>query len=649
MKQDKIVKILALINYLNDRTKEYDEGCPTITDAEWDRLYFELVELEKETGVFFNNSPTQSITYEVVNNLQKITHNHDMLSLEKTKSVDTVKSFLQNKPYLAMCKMDGLTCSIKYENGELVSAETRGNGKVGENILHNARVIPSIPKHIPITEDLVIDGEIISNRFDFQEFANDYANPRNFASGSIRLLDANECAKRKLQFVAWEVKQGLEDKELLSDKIDELKNCGFYTVPYTIGNQNSDIQKIIENLDDLAIILGYPIDGIVFKFNDVAYGDSLGQTSHHFKNAIAYKFYDEEYSTELLDIEYTMGRTGVLTPVAIFKPIEIEETTVERASLHNISVMKEILGPNPWIGQQIWVSKRNMIIPQIERAEQFHEYEKAIAIHIPDTCPICGQATKTETADSGTIELLCTNNACDGKLINRLNHFCGKSGLDIKGLSLATLEKLLDWGWINTYEDLFTLQKYRNDWIKQPGFGDKSVDKILEAIESSRNCNLNAFIAALGIPLIGTTASKDLATRFGTWDSFMEAVRSDFHFWDLPNFGTEMHYAIKTFNYEKANRIADTSMLFNVQTTSSSGSVLSGQTFVITGKLNSFKNRDELKTLIENNGGKVVSAISSKTNYLINNDINSTSSKNLSAKKLNIPILTEENFLKILN
>ena len=649
MKQDKIVKILALINYLNDRTKEYDEGHPIITDAEWDKLYFELAELEKETGVFFNNSPTQSITYEVVNSLQKIAHNHDMLSLEKTKSVDTVKSFLQGKTYLAMCKMDGLTCSIKYENGELVSAETRGNGKVGENILHNARVIPSIPKYIPITEDLVIDGEIISNRFDFQEFANDYANPRNFASGSIRLLDANECAKRKLQFVAWEVKQGLGDKEFLSDKIDELKNCGFYTVPYIVGDKNSDVQEIIEKLDDIAITLGYPIDGIVFKFNNVAYGDSLGQTAHHFKNAIAYKFYDEEYSTELLDIEYTMGRTGVLTPVAIFKPIEIEETTVERASLHNISVMREILGTNPWIGQQIWVSKRNMIIPQIERAEQVHEYKEAIAIHIPDICPICGKATKIETAESGTIELLCTNSACDGKLINRLNHFCGKTGLDIKGLSLATLEKLLDWGWINTYEDLFTLQKYRNDWIKQPGFGDKSVDKILEAIESSRNCNLNAFIAALGIPLIGTTASRDLATRFGTWDSFMEAVRSDFHFWDLPNFGTEMHYAIKTFNYEEANRIAETYMLFNAQATSSSGSVLSGQTVVITGKLNSFKNRDELKALIENNGGKVVSAISSKTNYLINNDINSTSSKNLSAKKLNIPILTEENFLKILN
>lgn len=651
-----IAKIRELIEYLNYHTKCYDEGHPEISDTEWDRHYFELQKLENEYSIYFNDSPTQSISYEVVNSLEKVVHNHDMLSLEKTKALNEVKDFLGAAPYLAMCKMDGLTCSLKYVNGELVSAETRGNGKVGENILHNARIIPSIPKKIPITETLVIDGEIICTKNDFKEFENEYANPRNFAAGSIRLLDSNECAKRKLQFIAWDVIEGLEDRKFLTEKLHEISDCGFLSVPF-ISNPGKDtglnfipIENMVQFLIDRAEEYSYPIDGIVFKFNNVEYGRSLGQTSHHFKNALAFKFADDTIETELIDIEWTMGRTGILTPVAIFNPIELEGSVVSRASLHNISIMEEILG-KPYVGQKVWVSKRNMIIPQIEKAIQYDELDKDIKVEffdIPSVCPICGKPTAQRTDLTSTF-LVCENSSCEGKLINRLDHFCGKKGLDIKGLSKATLEKLINWGWVSNYKDLFELKNYRAEWIKKPGFGAKSVDNILNSIESGRECELPAFIASLGIPLIGTTASKEIVKVFSNWDSFMYAVESGYHFWDIQNFGYEMHSAITKFDYTEAKELYNNYLAVNSAQPQSDKieNNLDGLNFVITGKVVHFKNRDELKSVIEAHGGKVVGSISSKTNYLINNDVESTSSKNVSAKKLGVPIISEDAFLEM--
>ena len=331
-------EIRSLIDYLNAKTAEYDNGTPTISDTEWDAKYFRLKLLEREHSIYFNDSPTQTINYQVVNQLDKIEHNHDMLSLEKTKSLDEVEAFLGKQDYLAMAKMDGLTCSLRYEDGILVSAETRGDGKIGENILHNAKVIPSIPSQIPYKETLIVDGEIICSKLDFKEFEEEYKNPRNFAAGSVRLLDAKECSKRKLQFIAWDVIQGFEDSEFVSDRLVTLKDFGFTVVPYcAYDDPQRDVDEVIMWADHY----GYPIDGVVFKYDNVEYGRSLGKTSHHFKNAIAYKFYDEAYPTELLDIEWGLGRTGVLTPVAIFNPIDIDGSTVERASLLNISVMEE--------------------------------------------------------------------------------------------------------------------------------------------------------------------------------------------------------------------------------------------------------------------------------------------------------------------
>ena len=645
-----VSEIKELIEYLNYHTKKYDEGNPEITDKEWDEKYFYLKELENKYHIYYPNSPTQKINYEVVSSLEKVAHNHEMLSLEKTKSLKEVKDFLGAAPSLAMCKMDGLTCSLKYVNGKLISAETRGNGLVGENIFHNAKIIPSIPKEIPYMEELIIDGEIICAYSDFKKFSSEYKNPRNFAAGSIRLLDSAECAKRDLKFIAWDVITGLNDNFLyknLSDKLMALNKLGFEVVPYEIITPFFP-EKVVDLLIIKAKEYAYPIDGLVFKFDNIEYGKSMGKTSHHFKNAIAYKFYDEIEPTKLIDIEYTMGRTGVLTPVAIFEPIELEGTTVERASLHNLSIMEELSGGFERKGDILYIYKANQIIPQVSKWEHTGEYNENKHLSLPAECPICGGKTEIEIT-IGTKVLKCTNPNCEGKLINKLDHFCGKKGLDIKGLSVATLEKLIEWEWVNCIEDIFKLEKYRVDWIKKSGFGVKSVDNILNAIEDARNCELNAFISSLGIPLIGETASKELIKIFPTWEQFISAVENKYNFCSIPNFGIEMNNAIINFDYTEAKNIRNNYLrIFTViiPVEEMEKSDLTGLNFVITGKVEHFKNRDNLKRYIEERGGKVVGSISSKTSYLINNDIESTSSKNLTAKKLGIPILSEENFLE---
>ena len=651
-------KIHYLVNFLNNCTKAYDEGNPIITDEEWDKKYFELKALEEETNLVLGNSPTQVITYELVNSLQKSTHSHKMLSLEKTKSPKEVLDFVGNKPFLAMCKMDGLTCSLTYRMGELVAAETRGNGLVGEDILHNARVIPSIPNKIPYTDELVIDGEIICTTHDFEEFSSQYKNPRNFAAGSIRLLDAEVCAKRSLTFVVWDVisqiyfEDGIEFR--VDQKLEMLRPFGFTIVPYeTLTGAvmtTSLIEEVIKGIQKEAKLYGYPIDGAVFKFADCAYGRSLGETTHHFKNALAFKFYDDTYTTRLLDIEWTMGRIGVLTPVAIFEPVDIDGSTVERASLHNISVMAGIFSPlGPHKYQEIEVFKANMIIPQIASANKEGLYEEN-KILIPRECPVCGGMTQ-HWAENDSVVLVCIDSGCSGKLINRLDHFCGKKGLDMKGISKATLEKLIDWGWVSKCSDIFDLATHNKEWVQKPGFGVKSVEKALGAISTGSHCELHQFIAAIGIPLIGSTASKDLAKHFKTWDDFVAAAESNYPFYQLPNFGGEMYRNLVKFDYTEAKYIADHFIQFNtpeakVEESAESAVDLTGKTFVITGKLTHFKNRDALKAKIEALGGKVTGSVSKNTSYLINNDVNSTSSKNQTARSLGIEILSETDFIE---
>jgi DNA ligase (NAD+) len=647
-------KLLNLIALANSYTLDYDLGHPTITDESWDSLYFQIQELEEKLGIYYKHSPTQHIPFDVVNQLKKVEHNHKMLSLQKTKDLNEVEKFLDNCEALIMLKLDGLTCTLTYIDGELVSAETRGNGLVGEDILHNALQIKSIPNYIPkAPAKLVIDGEIICTTKNFEMFASDYKNPRNFAAGSIRLLDAEECAKRKLSFVAWEVIEGLDEYDLLSERLAHVRNYGFNVVPYCFypawdADDNDVPLSVMEDqLKYDAIRYGYPIDGLVAKFNSVPYGKSLGETSHHFKNALAYKFYDETYETKLVNIEWTMGRTGVLTPVAVFEPIDIDGSVVERASLHNWTILNETLHGKGWKGQKVEVFKANMIIPQIASAEEDDERSKEY-FEYPYVCPVCGKGTVL-TEENSSAFVVCGNDTCEGKLINRLDHFCGKKGLDIKGLSKATLEKLIDWGWVNNPPSLFVLENYRDEWVKKPGFGPRSVDKIIEAIKIASNTELHQFICALGIPLIGSTASKELCKYFDTYRQFRESMDNKYHFYELPNFGIEMHRAIVNFDYSEADTMIQSGVITinSKEETNSQETSLDGLTFVITGKLNHFKNRDAIKDKIEALGGKVTGSVSKNTNYLINNDKNSTSSKNKSAQSLGIPILTEEDFIKM--
>lgn len=651
------MRIRKLIDELNNYTKLYDEGHPAISDKEWDNLYFELAELEKSTGLVYPDSPTQSISYQVVNALSKVEHNHAMLSLEKTKDVEEVKQFVHGRDFIGMAKMDGLTCSIRYVDGKLVSAETRGNGQIGEDILHNALVMPSIPTQISYTDELIIDGEIICTYEDFKEFSNDYKNPRNFASGSVRLLDAAECSKRKLTFVVWEVIDGLEEKTL-HGKLLHLEALGFTIVPYMTSDYSEE--EIIEGIQEKARLCSYPIDGIVFKFDDIAYGRSLGNTSHHFRNAIAYKFYDELYESHLEDIEWTMGRTGVLTPVAIFDPIDMDGSVIERASMHNISVMRELLGDTPYRGQKINVFKANMIIPQIFNAEISNlvdwVIDKGYMLKSPAVCPICGGEVRVLESDSGVLNLHCINGECEGKLINKLDHFCGKKGLDIKGLSKAILEKLIDWGWIYKISDIFELKNHQSEWAKKPGFGVKSVGNILNAIESSKNVTLDKFIASLGIPLIGSTIAKQMAKKEPDYFNIREDIEGRYDFTNWDGFGDAMCNALWNFDYTQADYIYENYLSSHItnplwidpnKKEENPKDSLNGKTIVITGKLTEFKNRAELSAAIEAAGGKVTGSVSKNTDYLVNNDSTSSSSKNVSAKKLGIPIVTEKEFIKM--
>ncbi len=675
-----------LVEKLNKATEEYDKGCPIMTDKEWDNLYFQLIQLEREAGYTLFESPTQKVSYTVVNELKKIEHNHKMLSLDKTKNISDIETFAKNnKLLIAMCKMDGLTCSLRYLDGKLVSAETRGNGYIGEDILHNTRVIPSIPKYIPYLDELIIDGEIICPYNKFEPFSKDYKNPRNFAAGSIRLLDSRECELRNLKFIAWDVIKGLDNhishfkndenetevdetvwfkgyaNEDLCQKLNDLGKIGFTIVPYiTIDplDDNKNYEEKINVLKDKAKEFNYPIDGIVFKFDNIEYGKSLGETAHHFKNAIAYKFYDETYDTRLKYIEWSLGRTGVLTPVAVFESVDIDGTTVERASLHNYGVMRETLGPCAYKGEPIKIYKANQIIPQVEPVEEEYRlnYGQVIAQggvsanDEPECCPICGGSCSVVKSKDGILNMMCDNPECQGKFITKLDHFVGKKGLDIKGLSKVTLEKLIDWGYINNLVDIFKLFRYINEWKKQDGFGEKSVTKILEAIEKAKNCTLESFISSLGIPLIGSTNAKDIAKiADGDYKKFRDMINSNYAFYKLPNFGEAKHAAIMNFDYTEADELVQYLNIIEKKdnTIDIINKPFKGQIFVITGKLYNFKNREQLEEQIKARGGKISSSVSAKTTYLINNDISSNSNKNVTAKKLGVSIITEEELVSM--
>lgn len=666
---DKLKRIKELTHQLNHyRDSYYNDSVSEISDHEYDELFDELKQLEEETNIVMANSPTHTVGYEVKSKLEKVKHSHPMLSLDKTKSVDDLKKFAGDKNCLLMCKMDGLTVLLTYENGELIQAETRGNGEEGEIITHNARVFENIPAHIDYTGHLEVEGEAIITYGDFEIINSKllenekYKNTRNLVSGSVRQLDSNIAAQRHIKFIAWKV-PNIEDK-IKSDnsilfRLNYIKDLGFDIVPfYSYTNCSSDkenINNMIISLQDRAKYLGYPIDGLVVTYDDISYGESLGTTGHHPKHSLAYKFYDDIYPTRLLDVEFTMGKTGVLTPTAVFEPVEIDGTMVERASLHNISIMKSLGIVSKY--QEIGVYKANMIIPQIEYAEKMDCVAVEEVIDIPTICPICGSKAEI-IKDNDTEILICTNSACKGKLLGKLSHFVSKNAINIDGLSEQTLQKFINLGWLNSFRDIYYLSEYKKEMYKLDGFGKKSVDKLIESIEKSRNTTLDRFIYGLCIPLIGRTASKVIALCCkkvainNMWDDIYAFCNyGPFYPSELNGFGEVMCKSLNKYISENRNTIMKLSKEFNMKNVTKleqKEESLLNKSFVITGRLNHYKNRDELVNIIEQLGGKVSGTVSSKTNYLINNDVASTSGKNKKAKDLGIPIISENQFVQMI-
>ncbi len=645
-------RIEFLVTELNRLTALYDEGKPEISDTDWDKLYFELQDLERQFNIYLPDSPTQSISYEVKSALKKVTHNHPMLSLDKTKDMREVYSFLGKHEFVAMCKMDGLTCSLRYLDGKLVSAETRGDGIIGEDILHNVLTIKSVPKRIQYDKELIVDGEIICTYSDFDEFKEEYQNPRNFAAGSIRLLDSNECAKRKLTFVAWDMIKGYPTLTSMTHRLLALSKLNFTVVPFLNNGEKDPREFLVKQSKEL----GYPIDGLVFKFDDIEYGEGLGETAHHKRNAIAFKFEDNTQETTLKYIAWTIGRTGVLTPVAVFEPIELESTIVERASLHNVSVMNNILGEYPYVNEPIHIFKANQIIPQVVPVDEefrFDDYDDVPPwteiLSKPETCPYCGSPISYDKSADGIITANCKNKDCKGKLLYKLDYFCSKKGLDIKHISEETIQDLLDFGFVNNCADILNLRSHFNEWINKDGYGWQSVQRILASIDNAKiNTTLNKFISSLGIDLIGENVSKELCKYFKDYESFKNACQNGYKFEQIPSFGDAKATALRTYDFTEADQIY--SYFSNMKNPYYEDTVdekpLEGMTIVITGGLGIFKNRDQMKEMIEKYGGKVAGSVSKNTNCLVNNDVDSTSTKNQKAKALGIEIISEPDFIK---
>ena len=647
--------IAARVRELNKASKAYyNTGQPIMSDAEFDQKLEELKQWEKETGIILSNSPTHNVGATVLDNIKEVTHKTPMLSLEKCHSVEEIMKFANNHNLVASVKLDGLTVRLTYKDGDLLLAESRGNGTVGSDITEHVKQFSNVPLHINKEGTYIIDGEALIKLDDFAEINKngEYKNSRNLAAGTLSSLDTSVVKDRKLSWYAWEVVEG-DNNNLFYLRLLNAQILGFDVVPccdVTVDNF-SELQICIDNFINIAKEYNLPQDGVVFKFDDVEYGKSLGNTSHHFRNGIAYKIFNDSVETELVDIEWTMGKTGVLTPTAVFKPIEIDGSIVERASLHNISVMKEIMD-NPWVGQHIGVFKANLIIPQIRWAEQDNDSKKTY-IHIPNKCPICNHPTKI-VKDNDSEVLYCTNENCKGKLLGKLTHAASKNALNIDGFSESTIEKFINLGWLNSIQDIYHLSDHEKEMESLDGFGKKSVEKLLLSIEKSRSVDLDHFLNSLSIQLLGKSASKMIAEsvdyEFGIWMKQM-AVGGAEHFKYLPGVGNALINSLNNYFNEHCSDIWELSKEFTFTTkekTILSNTSLNGKTFVITGSLHKFENRDKVKKAIEDCGGKVTGSVSKNTSFLVCNE-DAGSSKSKKAHELGVSIITEEELITMLS
>lgn len=651
---DKLERIKQLIEELNNASYAYYNQIPIMPDYEWDKMYDELINIEEETGIVLANSPTHNVGYSVADELKEVEHNHLMLSLDKTKSVDELIEFIGNKDCFLSVKADGLTTSLHYINGKLIGAETRGDGVRGTECLQNVLTMNNVPKEIPYKDELIIDGETIIGWDTFREI-NDklpedkkYKHPRNLVSGSLQLLDSEEAASRNMRFVAWRVIKGFEHKTP-SEDLFNAKDIGFEIIPILKSpriNQKEELVILLNQIRELANSHNIPYDGAVIAVDDYKIADSMGRTDKFFRHSMAYKYEDELFETVLTDIEWNTSKTGSINPVAIFDPVDLNGAITTRATLHNITYIKDMmLG----IGDRIRVYRSNMVIPKVHDS-----IDKSGNFSIPDKCPICGQPTRIVKENDSEV-LMCENPNCKGKLLGRLIHAASRNALDIENLSESTIEKFINLGWLNSIKDIYHLSDHKNEMKALDGFGHKSVDKLLASIEKSRKTSLERFLYSLSIQLLGKSASMMIADSVDyDFDTFIDKMttKGAEYFRHLPGVGDALISSLNTYwkdHYSEIIQLAN-ELIFETQKSimSETTDELENKTFVITGSVNHYQNREALKDDIEAHGGKVVGSVSSKVNYLINNDVNSTSSKNQKAKSLNIPIISEEEFLKMI-
>ena len=646
MSTSKSARIKELTQMLQKAAKAYyAEDVEIMSNLEYDKLYDELVQLEKETGIILAGSPTQTVGYEAVEELPKETHEKPMLSLAKTKDREELRAWLGDKEGLLSWKLDGLTILLTYENGELVKAVTRGNGEVGEVITANAKTFKNIPLYIPHKSKMVLRGEAVISYSDFEkinasieEEALKYKNPRNLCSGSVRQLNSAITAERSVNFFAFALVH-CEEMEFISreEQVKFMQSMGFAVVPYVKVNKDSILSEI-ENFAKKVSDYEVPSDGLVLVLDDIAYGESLGRTSKFPRDSIAFKWADELRETTLLEMEWSASRTGLINPVASFEPVELEGTTVSRASVHNISIVR---GLKLGLGDRITVYKANMIIPQI--AENLTGSD---TLEIPKVCPVCGGKTQIEQINEGQF-LYCTNKDCDAKKIKLFSLFVGRDGLNIDGMSEVTLEKFIAKGFLHEFSDLYHLNQYQEEIIAMEGFGQKSYDKLMQAIEVSRKTTLPKVLYGLGIAGVGLATAKVICKHFDYEYGTMVSASVE-ELTEIEGVGAVIAQAFADYFAEKSQKERFYRLLAELELVNEkkdiSAQTLTGKVVVITGSLELYENRNALKDAIEAMGGKVTGSVTAKTTYLINNDINSTSSKNKKAKELGIPIVTEKEF-----
>lgn len=637
-----MIDIKGLINKLNEaRNAYYNTGNSIMSDKEYDNLYDELVKIEKETGIIMSNSPTQSVGYTVLTGFNKSRHKYPAKSLDKTKDKDMIVKFLGDKSGLISFKLDGLTTVLTYQGGKLLKAVTRGDGEVGYDITENAYHFKNIPLTIPYAGTLVLRGESAMSYSTFNKVSTNgkHENPRNLVSGTVRNLNSSIVSDRGIEWICFEVVEGLSGNSK-NEKFDKLKYLGFDVVKSITCKCKESIVNAINTLESNIDKYEYPTDGLVATFDDIDYSNSLGETLHHPLHSYALKWKDETYKTTLRDIDWQVGRTGVVTPVAIFDEVDLDGATTTRASLHNLDIFQKLeLG----IGDTITVYRANMVIPQVhENLTRSNTYEH------PTTCPMCGKELNIKS-NLTTRFLVCDNKDCKARIIGKLVHFVSRDAMNIDGLSEETIKKLVDRGWIKDLCDIYTLQSFQQDIVCMSGFGVTSYRNMIKSIEKSKTCKLDSFIYSLGIDGVGKSTSKLLANKFKTYENLSTCTIDD-----LKTIGGIGNVVAKSiYNYFNSNNSLTATILSEIldieEVKEVNGNILNGLTFVITGSLSHFSNRKELQLKIESLGGKVSGSVSTKTSYLINNDRASQAGKNKKAIELGIQIISEDDFLNLIN